>query len=57
MDASTLEKYKEYCRDLTSNDRSEIEKMLLNDDYAEFKDVLEKMLELNKKLEQEIVVY
>lgn len=57
MDASTLEKYKDYARELTSNDRSEIEKMLLNDDYAEFKDVLEKMLELNKKLEQEIVVY
>lgn len=55
MDVDTLVKYKDYCKELTTNDKKEINKMLSDDRFVEFKDVLEKMISLNIKLEQEIV--
>ena len=51
-----LEKYINYGKNLTCNDKIEIERLINNNDYTEFKDVLEKMLKLNKKLEQEIIL-
>ena len=44
MDVDTLVKYKDYCKELTQNDKKEIKKMISDVKYFEFKDVLEKML-------------
>lgn len=56
MNSEVLEKYINYGKNLTCNDKIEIERLINNNDYTEFKDVLEKMLKLNKKLEQEIIL-
>lgn len=51
MDVSTLEKYNDYWKPLTQNDRTRITKLLT----TEYKQTIEYMLKNNCKLEQEII--
>ena len=53
MDRDHLMRYEKYGRMLTENDRARIEKILQENPYVEYADVLEYMLEKNVKLEQE----
>jgi hypothetical protein len=63
MDADTLDKYKKYAKKLTDNDRKELLKFLEKSDYSsilpeqrdEFIRVIKVMLDLDIKLEQEII--
>ncbi|MNI93469.1 hypothetical protein D3C73_1514310 [compost metagenome] len=55
MDIETLEKNISYGRELTANDRKELEKMINDEMYSEYKEVLSFILNKNRKLEQEIV--
>lgn len=55
MDKETLMKYKNYSRSLTSNDEKQLRLMLDNEEYKNFHDVIEYMLEIGIKLEQEII--
>lgn len=52
MDVDTLVKYKEFSKKLTQNDRINLERLLIHDQY---KNVIDFMLENNCKLEQEAV--
>lgn len=64
MDTDTLVKYKEYAKKLTAHDKKELSQMLEKNEYtgilagqkAEFKRVIKTMLDLDIKLEQEIVL-
>lgn len=53
MDIDTLVKYKEFSKKLTKNDRINLERLLIHDEYVS---VINFMLENNCKLEQEAVV-
>lgn len=55
MDKETLMKYKKYSKSLTSNDEKQLRLMLNNDVYECFHEVIEYMLEIRSKLEQEII--
>lgn len=55
MDKETLMKYKNYSRSLTSNDEKQLRLMLDNEEYKCFHEVIEYMLEIGSKLEQEII--
>ena len=55
MDIKILRENIQYAKELTSNDKKELEKMVKDDMYREYYDVLSFMLDNNKKLEQEIV--
>ena len=55
MDVQTLMNNIYYAKALTANDISEIKKLLEKEEFEEYFDVLKKMLETNKKLEQEII--
>ena len=55
MDVQTLMDNIYYAKELTANDISEIKKLLEKEEFEEYFDVLKKMLETNKKLEQEII--
>ncbi|BCZ45822.1 hypothetical protein psyc5s11_18890 [Clostridium gelidum] len=55
MDSETLLQNIDYAKPLTTNDIIEINRLLENDEYKEYSDVLSMMLKLNKKLEQEII--
>ena len=56
MDEDTLIKYLEYGRELTNNDVKEINRLLNENDYKEYRETLKTLLKYNKKLEQEIVL-
>lgn len=56
MDVNTLSKYIDYAKDLTVNDVTEIKRILDDKEYKEYSEVLVRMLELKKKLEQEIII-
>lgn len=53
MDIDTLERNKEYWKDLTVNDRKRLKCILDRDDMKEFREVITYMLKNNGKLEQE----
>ncbi len=53
MDIDTLVRYKEFSKKLTKNDRINLERLLIHDEYVS---VINFMLENNCKLEQEAVV-
>lgn len=53
MDMGTLIQYKEFSKKLTQNDRKNLEKLLI---YDEYKTVIEFMLENDCKLEQEAII-
>lgn len=53
MDTDTLIKYKEFSKKLTNNDRNNLEKLLI---YNEYKNIIEYMLENDCKLEQEAIL-
>ena len=55
MDVQTLMNNIYYAKALTANDISEIKKLLEKEEFKEYFDVFKKMLETNKKLEQEII--
>ncbi|MNP26973.1 hypothetical protein D3C76_1198590 [compost metagenome] len=55
MDIETLEKNISYGKELTANDRKELEKMINDEMYSEYKEILSFILNKNRKLEQEIV--
>lgn len=55
MDLNTLIKYKKYCKNLTENDKKELNQMLYNEEYNEFRDLIIYMLKFNVKLEQEAI--
>jgi len=52
MDIDTLVQYKKFSKKLTQNDRVNLERLLIHDEY---KSVINFMLENNCKLEQEAV--
>ena len=52
MDIDTLVRYKEFSKKLTQNDRINLERLLIHDEYES---VIDYMLENNCKLEQEAV--
>lgn len=53
MSIKQLEEFKDNCKQLTSNDRKRLEKMLINEEFKEYSDVISYMLKNNVKLEQE----
>lgn len=53
MDKETLIKYQEFSKKLTQNDRNNLKKLLINNEY---KNVIEFMLENDCKLEQEAII-
>lgn len=63
MDVDTLDKYKDFSKKLTTNDKKELSQMLNNNEYseillnqkAEFDRVIKTMLAFDIKLEQEII--
>ncbi len=55
MDLNTLNKYKKYCKNLTENDKYELNQMLNNEQYKEFYNLIVYMLKFNVKLEQEAI--
>lgn len=55
MDARTLQDNIDYGRELSFNDKKEINKMINDESFKEYYDVLEFMLHSNRKLEQEII--
>lgn len=55
MDLNTLIKYRKYCKNLTENDKKELNQMLYNEEYVEFRDLIIYMLKFNVKLEQEAI--
>lgn len=55
MDKQTLVKYKGYGKELTVNDKKELERLYYTSEYSDFKEVIEYMLKENTKLEQEIM--
>lgn len=55
MDIETLEKNISYGKELTANDRKELEKMINDEIYSEYKEILSFILNKNRKLEQEII--
>lgn len=55
MDSKTLMKYADYAKSLTDNDVREINRLLEDEEFNEYREVLTTMLKLNKKLEQEII--
>lgn len=55
MDAETFLEYESYGRALTPNDRRELERMLGQERYRKYREVLELMIQKKKKLEQECV--
>lgn len=56
MNEDILVKYLEYARELTNNDIKEINRLLKEDYYKEYRETLNALLKYNKKLEQEIVM-
>ena len=55
MDLNTLNKYKKYCKNLTENDKYELNQMLNNEQYKEFYNLIVYMFKFNVKLEQEAI--
>lgn len=55
MDKETLMKYKNYGRKLSDNDKNQLRLMLENDEYKCFNEIIQYMLEIGVKLEQEII--
>lgn len=55
MDTKTLMEHIDYAKELSANDIIEINRLLEDKEYYDYHDVLKKMLDVNKKLEQEIV--
>lgn len=55
MDLNTLNKYEKYCKNLTENDKYELNQMLNNEQYKEFYNLIVYMLKFNVKLEQEAI--
>ena len=56
MDLDTLKEYEKYGKALTENDRVRIEKMLKENPFVPYADVLAYMLSAGIKLEQECIV-
>lgn len=56
MDIDTLVKYKEFRKKLTQNDKSNLEKLLIYDEYADYKETINFMVKNDCKLEQEAVI-
>lgn len=55
MDKQTLIKYIDYTKELTNNDKKEIERLIEKKEYEEYYPILNTLLIFNKKLEQEII--
>ena len=55
MDVNTLMEYRKYCKKITKGDKINLQKMLVTDTYAEYKNTIQYMLENEVKLEQEAV--
>lgn len=55
MDKQTLTKYIDYTKELTNNDKKEIERLIEKKEYEEYYPILNTLLTFNKKLEQEII--
>lgn len=55
MNSDILVKYLPHAKDLTEHDIQEIKRLLLNEDYKEYFEILNALLKYNKKIEQEIV--
>ena len=53
MGIEQLKEFQKNCKALTTNDRKRLEKMLVNEEFKEFNDVISYMLNNNVKLEQE----
>ena len=56
MDIKTLMDHIDYAKDLTAYDTTEIKRLLDNKEFEEYFIVLNRMLDLKKKLEQEIIL-
>ena len=56
MDIDTLVKYKDFRKKLTQNDKSNLEKLLIYDEYADYKETINFMVKNDCKLEQEVVI-
>ena len=55
MDTKTLNDNMKYAKELTINDKKELERMINDEDYTEYYDVFRYMLDKGRKLEQEII--
>ena len=55
MDKQTLIKYIGYTKELTNNDKKEIQRLIEKKEYEEYYPILNTLLIFNKKLEQEII--